>query len=114
MKTLGKKLKTKIIDLAFVHSEQSPNLAAIEEKPRDLGSLEAMMKDLLRLKYRVAEEKTAELQRAFGDREEADFNFHPEAGNSLSLTFGTAVRTQPTTTLSWFSGTNSPAPQTRL
>ena len=47
----------------------------------DLNSLEVMLKDLLRLKYRFAKEKTSELKAIFTNKEDADYNFHPEAGN---------------------------------
>jgi len=47
-----------------------------------------MIRDLLCIKYKAAKEKNEELKKIYKDREEIDYNFHPEAGNQLSLAFG--------------------------
>jgi hypothetical protein len=46
-----------------------------------------MIKDLLRTKYKITKSKIEQLKKEFS-KEEADYNLHPEAGNSLSLTYG--------------------------
>ena len=46
-----------------------------------------MLQDLLKTKYNLARETIKNLAKTF-DKENADYNLHPEIGNSLSLTYG--------------------------
>ena len=54
-----------------------------------------MIKDLLRVRYQAAVSKMAELREKYQDKEEIDYNFHPQAGNALSLAFGKFDSIQP-------------------
>jgi hypothetical protein len=89
MKVIGKKNKTLILDLGFMHERPTVNFEAIEGDLRNITHLEIMLQDLFRMKYHQAVAKTQELARLYQDKEQADLHFHAQAGNALALTFGT-------------------------
>ena len=83
------KHKTSIIDLSFARNDGNVGFEKMIENPRDLNNLKAMVEDLFRIKYRNAEQKMTELKERYTEKEHIWYHFHPEAGNSLSLTYGT-------------------------
>ena len=77
MRAIGKKFKTRVLDLTFVHEKSEVNLDSIEDNLRNLSSIEAIVKDILRKRYHSAVQKMAELKTKFSDSEEIDLHFHP-------------------------------------
>ncbi|MCB0370349.1 MAG: hypothetical protein KDD45_13220 [Bdellovibrionales bacterium] len=53
-----------------------------------MKTVELLLQDLLRSRYDYAVLKMKELREKLQDKEEIDMQFHPQAGNALSLAFG--------------------------
>lgn len=48
------------------------------------------MQDMFKLKYQLALSKMTELSAKYTDKETVDLHFHPQAGKTLALAFGTS------------------------
>ena len=96
MHVRGKKQSTQIMDISFVHGEVQVDQAKVIEGARRLALLADMLQELFRVKYRNAAAKMEELRGRCKDKEEVWEQFHPEAGNSLALSYGTMGISQPT------------------
>lgn len=64
---------------------------------RSLDTVEILIQDLLRNKHDNAKIVFDELSKKWKDKNEVWLHFHPQAGNSLSLTFGKKDNMQLTT-----------------
>jgi hypothetical protein len=55
---------------------------------RSLEAIEALLKDLLVVKYANAKQVFADLSKQHANKSDVWLHFHPQAGNSLSLSYG--------------------------
>ena len=56
MRTIGKKIKTKVLDLSFVHEKVDIDFDVLEENLRNVATIQTLIQDLLRVKYFGAEQ----------------------------------------------------------
>lgn len=100
MKTVSKQAKTKIIDLSFIWKPVALDEDKIVNNLRSVDTIEALLKDLLVVKYNNAKQAFDELSKQYKNKSELWLHFHPQVGNSLSLTFGIKAIIQLTITSS--------------
>jgi len=55
MRTIGKKIKTKVLDLSFVHEKVELDFDALEDNLREVSTVQLLLQDLLRVRYFSAE-----------------------------------------------------------
>ena len=65
MKSIGKKVRSKVLDLSFVHEKVETNLEEMEDEMRDLKKLDIIVKDILRTRYVLAVDKVKELNKRY-------------------------------------------------
>jgi acyl-CoA oxidase len=93
MKTIAKKAKTKILDLSFAWQALTIDEEKLQTNLRSIDTLGTLLKGLLVAKYRNAEQTFEDIAKHSKDESEVWLHFHPQAGNSLALTYGTSATT---------------------
>jgi acyl-CoA oxidase len=97
MKAIAKKQKSTILDISFIWASTPFDEGKVEASLRSIESLDSLLKQLVVLRYKNAATTFEELSKTYANKHEVWLHFHPQAGNSLALSYGTLLAIQLTT-----------------